>query len=182
VSKPSKGASERRSPYRRFAACAAFTVATALVARHLRAVITPSIPRGLYLSLSPEARELTPGALVSFCPPPLFARLLVDHHLEPPGGCQGGSIPLAKRVLARAPHVCTGALGVQLNGRLLPWPAVPPSLPLTHITFCGSTPPDCLFVGGDSPDSIDSRSFGCVPDSSVIARLVPLFVETESGR
>jgi type IV secretory pathway protease TraF len=182
VSKPSKGDSERRSPLRGLAALAAFAVATAFMARHLRAVITPSIPRGLYLSLTPDAQALSPEAIVSFCPPPSVARLLVDHHLEPRGGCPGGSIPLAKRVLARAPHVCTGAFGVRLDHKLLPWPTVPASLPLSRLAYCGSTPPDCLFLGGDSPDSIDSRFFGCVPAGAVIARLFPLLVESEPHR
>lgn len=182
---------ERRSPFRGIAGSSspswrrllvlAFLLTVALVAGrlailYLRVVLTPSIPRGLYLERRPR-NPLHVGALVSFCPERGIALILVRNDLEPRGHCEGGSIPLAKRVLALSPDLCGSSLGLEVDRHLLPWPRIPDYLRLPHLRYCGPTPPDCLFLVGDSPDSIDSRIFGCVPRRSITGELEPLLVE-----
>jgi type IV secretory pathway protease TraF len=142
---------------------------------HARLALTPSLPRGLYWAFPP--RSPRPGDIVSFCPPEPVSRVLLEHHLVVPGSCPGGSVPLAKRVLAIAPYACAGAAGLALDGRLFHWPLFPPGLALPRASGCGPTPKGCAMVFGDSGDSIDSRVFGCVPASRIRNRLIPILTE-----
>ncbi|HET7042300.1 MAG TPA: S26 family signal peptidase [Gemmatimonadales bacterium] len=140
-----------------------------------RFVLTPSLPRGVYLAREVGAPET--GLIVSFCPPPALGRALIARRLAAPGYCPGGSVPLAKRIAAIAPFACAGPEGVVINSRLLSWPRLPKSLGLPRFDACGPTPPDCAFVVGDSADSIDSRVFGCIPVGSLRNRLIPILTE-----
>ncbi len=178
--------SERRSPTCRHAlALAVALVTTAALyygsVRHVRLVLTPSIPRGIYWAL-PVPNPVPLGSIVAFCPPTALSRLFVLHHLEPPGRCPGGSIPIAKRLLARSPRLCSHEYGLAVDGQVLLWPEIPPSLPLPRVATCGPTAPDCLFLVGDSPDSIDSREFGCIRPSEVLSLLRPFWVEPGGPR
>jgi type IV secretory pathway protease TraF len=142
----------------------------------LRFVLTPSLPRGLYLSLPPRPPYQV-GELVAFCPPAAIGKTLLARHLVAPGLCPGGSVALAKRVAALGAVVCAGPEGVGVDGYLLAWPSFPVSLGLPRYSRCGPTPAGCVFVLGDGPDSIDSRTFGCVPVGSLSGRLLPLVTE-----
>lgn len=86
-------------------------------------------------------------------------------------------MPLAKRILARGPWACAGPEGVLVNRRFLPWSLLPADLGLPRFGACGPMPADCLFVLGDSKDSIDSRVFGCIAISSLRDRLIPVLTE-----
>jgi type IV secretory pathway protease TraF len=143
---------------------------------YTRLNLTPSLPRGLYLPYRPD-RPLAVGALLTFCPPPSLGAKLVAYNLEPRGHCPGGSVPLAKRLLAQAPHLCSESAGVRVNGVLYPWPSLPASRPLPRLAYCGPTPEDCLIVTGDSSDSIDYRVFGCVSAHRVQYGLIPVLTE-----
>ena len=140
-----------------------------------RFVLTPSLPRGVYLALA--AGSGTVGNIISFCPPEAIGRELVIRRLVAPGTCPGGSVPLAKRIVAIAPWVCARPEGVRVDALLFPWPTLPPPLGLSRIDVCGPMPKDCLFVLGDSEGSIDSRVFGCIPISALKNRLIPLLTE-----
>ena len=148
---------------------------------HLRLVVTPSIPRGAYLALAPR-KPAWPGDLVAFCLPEDLAQRLLTHHLLLPGRCPGGSGPIVKRVAATSPTVaCATPAGLQLGGRLVPWPPpAPPALRLPRYRDCGPIPPGCLFVLGDLSTAVDSRIFGCVPESRLLNRLIPIPGLTES--
>jgi conjugative transfer signal peptidase TraF len=154
-------------------------LAAALSVHLFRFALTPSLPRGIYLALPPSSQR--PGDIVAFCPPESLGRNLLARKLVAPGHCPGGSVPLAKRISAVAPWVCTGRQGVWVDDRFLPWPALPASLHLPRFETCGPTPPDCVFVVGDSRDSIDSRSFGCVSASAVRDRLIPILTERRTA-
>jgi type IV secretory pathway protease TraF len=80
-------------------------------------------------------------------------------------------------VLAVAPRLCSTASGMAVDDQTLPWPKIPAHLGLSHLQLCGPTPADCVFLVGDSPDSIDSRTFGCIPKTSIAAELRPFLVE-----
>ncbi len=142
----------------------------------LRFVLTPSLPRGLYLALPPRPPYQV-GDLVAFCPPAAIGQVLLARHLVAPGRCPGGSVALAKRVVALGALVCAGPEGVAIDGYLLAWPSFPVSLGLPRYNLCGPTPAGCAFVLGDSSDSIDSRTFGCVPEEALSGRLLPLVTE-----
>jgi type IV secretory pathway protease TraF len=143
---------------------------------YVRLILTPSLPRGLYLPYRPHG-PLAVGTLLTFCPRPSLGAQLVAYKLEPRGNCPGGSLPLAKRLLAQAPNVCSGSAGVRINGVLYPWPDLPASLLLPRLDYCGPTPYDCLILIGDSRDSIDSRVFGCVSSRHVQNALIPVLTE-----
>jgi type IV secretory pathway protease TraF len=175
VSRMSTGASLRRSPSPRrcLAAVAAFAVIGGI--RFFRFVLTPSLPRGMYLAL--PVGSAGHGDIVAFCPPEALGHQLVARRLVPPGRCRGGSVPLAKRIAAVAPWACARPEGVLIDGRLLPWPSLPGSLDLPRFGGCGAMAADCAFVIGDSSDSTDSRSFGFVALSSLRDRLLPVLTE-----
>lgn len=144
----------------------------------LRVVVTRSIPRGLYL-LAPltTPRE---GDYVTFCPPPAIGVALLRHHLSEPGQCPPGVLTFAKEVVAIGPYACATLSGVLVNGVLLPWPVIPPAVAvdLPRFAECGQMPPDCVFLRGASRDSIDSRTFGCIPRAGLVHRILPLWTET----
>jgi type IV secretory pathway protease TraF len=170
---------ERRSPSRTvllsLSKLALLGLLLAWGSRYVRFVLTPSIPRGLYV-LNPTARDLTSGDIVAFCPPPWLAKDLVRQSLEPWGHCPGGSIPLAKRILAISPTLCSTSSGIAVDGLFLLWPRVPPSIKLPRLSYCGPTAPDALFLVGESTDSIDSRVFGTISTRSILGRLTPVLV------
>lgn len=171
--------SERRSLWLSIKGVAAFAALALILGIHLfRFVLTPSLPRGIYLALSPTPHRV--GDIVAFCPPEIVGRSLVAHRLVAPGYCSGGSVPLAKRIAAIAPWACARPDGVLVNNRHLPWPVLSTALGLPRFQACGPTARDCLFLLGESRDSIDSRVFGCIPVSSLRNRLVPIL--TERGR
>jgi conjugative transfer signal peptidase TraF len=143
---------------------------------YCRFALTPSLPRGVYLALSGKA-PYRRGDILSFCPAPAVGELLLARRLVAPGSCPGGSVPLAKRVAAIGPIACAAQEGLTLDNELLPWPVLPQALGLPRYSACGKAPKDCVFVIGDTPDSIDSRVFGCVSASQVRDRLVPLLTE-----
>jgi type IV secretory pathway protease TraF len=142
----------------------------------VRFALTPSLPRGVYLALPPRI-PLRRGDIVSFCPAPGVGEILRARHLVAPGSCPGGSVPLAKRIVALGPFACASETGLRLDGDLLAWPAFPRTLSLPRYSAYGPTPKDCVFATGDTVDSIDSRVFGCVSPSQVRDRLVPLLTE-----
>ena len=152
-----------------------------MIPDHLRLVVTPSIPRGAYLALAPRT-PAQPGDLVVFCLPEDLAQRLLTHHHLLPGRCPGGSGPIVKRVAAASPTVaCATPAGLQLGDRLVPWPPPsPPALRLPRYRECGPIPPGCVFVLGDLSTSVDSRIFGCVSESRLLHRLIPIPGFTES--
>lgn len=143
---------------------------------YCRFALTPSLPRGVYLAVSGRAPYRS-GDILSFCPVAADGELLLARHLVAPGYCPGGSVPLAKRVVAVGPVACATRNGLRLNNELFPWPVLPQTLGLPRYSACGKTAEDCVFVVGDTSDSIDSRVFGCVSPSQVRDRLVPLLTE-----
>lgn len=168
--------SERRSRTWSRAAAPLYSILLFAGIAQLRFAFTRSLPRGVYLAL-PAPQRVLRGDIVTFCAPPAWARRLRALRVVGPGRCPGGVLPLAKRVTALSPQVCALKDGILVNGRLSHWPVLPQGVSLGRFRFCGPTPPDCLFVLGDTPDSIDSRTFGCIPKASVLNRIVPLLTE-----
>jgi type IV secretory pathway protease TraF len=165
---------EHGSPRRRWCLLAGLLVLLSLDL-WARAILTPSLPRGLYLA-APPGRP-APRDIVEFCPPRHISALLLHTRRTWPGPCDGGSAPLAKRLAAIAPYVCASQAGLQLNDSFLTWPRFPDGLRLPRFRGCSPQSKDCLFLVGDSADSIDSRVFGCIPPDAVRRRLYPLLTE-----
>jgi type IV secretory pathway protease TraF len=176
VSSPKAAVSERRLPSRLRWLGPAVALAGMLSLQYFRFVLTPSLPRGVYLTRSPHG-PYGRGEIVAFCPPPQIGSVLMERNLAAPGLCPGGSVPIAKRVEAIGPIACATPAGLALDGRLFPWPALSKSLPLPRYRGCGPTAHNCAFLFGDTPDSIDSRVFGCIPTRAFLFRLVPLLTE-----
>lgn len=173
---PKTAASELRSPSRLRRLGPAVALLGMLGLQYLRFVLTPSLPRGVYLTISPNG-PYRRGDVVAFCPPPQVGRVLMRRHLVAPGPCPGGSVPIAKRVEAIGPIACATLAGLVLDGRSFPWPTISKSLPLPRYRGCGPTAANCAFLFGDTADSIDSRVFGCIPTPAFLYRLVPLLTE-----
>jgi conjugative transfer signal peptidase TraF len=159
---------------------AALACASVLGAQQLRFVLTPSLPRGLYLALPPRSTYRA-GDIVTFCPPPDIVPPLLKARLAAPGACPGPIVPLAKRIVALGGFACAQPAGITVGGRRLPWPFLSSRLGLPRFHGCGFIPADCAFVLGDSADSIDSRVFGCVPTQSFRNVVLPLLTERSSS-
>jgi len=146
----------------------------------LRFQLTASLPQGIYRVVEGVPER---GAVVMACLPSPVARLALDRRYVWPGSCPGGEAPIGKVVLAvGGDTVRVGREGVSLNGH-----AVSNSRPLerdsrgrlldhypfgTHVLKPGQL---WLF----SPHhrlSFDSRYFGPVQQSSVLARLAPVWI------
>ena len=175
MSKTRAAASKGISPWLRRATAILMALFLIFGVQLFRFIMTPSLPRGIYLALSP--RHFRAGDIVSFCPPKVLAKRLLLFRLVGPGHCAGGSVPLAKRVSAIAPSVCSRRDGLVVNGLLRPWPDISPTLSLPRLRGCGPTAAGCAFVLGDSSDSIDSRVFGCISPITLLNRLVPIVTE-----
>jgi type IV secretory pathway protease TraF len=182
VSRTNTADSEQRSPISKPAPglprriVQVLGVAVLVTLPWLRFALTPSLPRGIYFARTARP-PFRPGDIVSFCPSTSIATTLLARHLVAPGICPGGSVPLAKRIVAISPHACASPEGLRLDERLYPWPRFPAALRLPRFDSCGSTPAGCAFVFGDTPDSIDSRVFGCVETSRFRDLLYPLLTE-----
>ena len=146
----------------------------------LRFQLTASLPQGIYRVVEGAPER---GAVVMACLPSPVARLALDRRYVWPGSCPGGEAPIGKVVLAvGGDTVRVGREGLSLNGR-----GVSNSRPLardsrgrildhypfgTHVLKPGQL---WLF----SPHhrlSFDSRYFGPVQQSSVLARLAPVWI------
>ena len=146
----------------------------------LRLQLTASLPQGIYRVVEGVPER---GAVVMACLPSPVARLALDRRYVWAGSCPGGEAPIGKVVLAvGGDTVQVGREGLSLNGR-----GVSNSQPLerdsrgrllehypfgTHVLKPGQL---WLF----SPHhrlSFDSRYFGPVQQSSVLARLAPVWI------
>lgn len=153
--------------------------AGALAAAGVRFSLTPSLPIGLYLET--EAL-LTPGTLVTLCPPREAAALARHRGYLRDGACPGGVQPLGKRILAVASDtVEIGHNGVRVNGRAIAGSAIherdSQGFPLPTMPFGRHViGRDSLFVfSAHHPRSFDSRYFGPVPVGSVRSTMRPFW-------
>lgn len=143
-------------------------------AADLRINTSSSLPVGIYI-VSPN------GGFVEFCPDD--RGLSAQRHYRARGVCSDGAAPLLKPVISGAgDQIVLSRVGIAVNGSLLPHTA-----PLEHDTEgrpLAHWPPGSytavhgiLWVASSyNARSYDSRYFGPILESSVLARLRPLIV------
>lgn len=168
-----------------FACLAGLAVLTAAASKPIMVNTTPSEPEGVYVITGGLSRSPAIGAYVAACPPlsPIL-RLGVARHYLAAGTCPDGTVPLLKQVEAvHGDRVDVTAAGVIVNGRRLPNTAPVPrdqtGRPLPHYPFgryrvkAGQV----WLLSTYSPRSFDSRYFGPVPASSIVATVRPVWTD-----
>lgn len=146
----------------------------------VRLNLTESIPAGLYRERAPTPRALRRGAIVLACLPSEVAKFARARGYLPRGNCPGGTMPVGKIVTATAGDTVTICdSGIRINGALLAR-----SLPLLLDHSHRSLPQlargryivarGAIWLGSRSDAGFDSRYFGAVPSSSIIATLTRL--------
>lgn len=150
------------------------------LAAGLRIVVTPSLPRGLYRARS---GALAPGDLVMACLPESVAHFARLRGYLWEGSCPGGAVAVGKTVAAvQGDTVTVTAAGVAVNGRSVPNSQARDSdsmgRPLPVLPRGGRVigSGEIWLSAPYHPLSFDSRYFGPVPTTSVVARLDPLWV------
>ncbi|HWG35195.1 MAG TPA: conjugative transfer signal peptidase TraF [Gemmatimonadaceae bacterium] len=144
----------------------------------IRINLTDSIPRGLYRVVN---RPFARGSIVLVCLPKPAADLGRARGYIPSGACDDGSAPVGKPVVAtQGDTVQVFDRGVVINGTFLsnsaplerdsdgrPLPRLPMAL---HIL----TPDEIWLLSSHSARSYDSRYFGAVASSRVVAQIEAL--------
>jgi conjugative transfer signal peptidase TraF len=145
----------------------------------LRLNLSPSVPRGFYWLAS---KAPTRGAYVALCPPPsrLFAVARERGYLQK-GRCAGDYAEMVK-VLAAGPgdRASIGPDGVRVRGRL--WPSSAPlsadargrTLPKPALLPRELASDSVLVMSKDCLEGFDSRYFGALPRSAIVATAIPL--------
>ncbi len=138
---------------------------------------TASLPRGVYQRADPVLKR---GSFVLLCLPESWAALARERGDLGRGSCPGDTQPLGKRIGAiPGDEVEWASGGLRVNGRLLPKTAPLPRdsrgrpMPRPEKTRLELSPREIL-VFTSHPKSFDSRYFGAISTSSVIATLKPL--------
>ena len=146
----------------------------------LRLNLTESIPAGLYWERAPVPRSLRRGAIVLACLPIEVAKFARARSYLPRGNCRGGTMPVGKIVIATAGDTVTICdAGIRINGALLarslPLPRDRSGRPLPRLARRRYImAPGTIWLGSQSEAGFDSRYFGAVPSTLVIATLTRL--------
>lgn len=158
-------------------------------AAHVRVNITPSIPVGLYSEQAvPILRPLPRGVLVLACPPLAAARLARQRGYLGHGPCAGDVMPIGKHIAAHTGDtVVVTATEVRVNGRTLTNSRASradrrgrPLTPIPQGIYVLSS--NTLWLAGESPDSWDSRYFGALPTTAILATMTPVWTVNTSHR
>src|ERR1700719_4002981 len=143
----------------------------------IRLNLTPSLPRGFYItSHSPSAN------LVEFCPQGAAASISLSRQYRTAGACPDGGAPLLKPAVAfPGDLVEVSANGIRVNGRLLPnsagrfrdhsQRAIDPWPYGTYNVESGTV----WVISSYNIYSFDSRYYGAIPESSIRHHLRPLW-------
>ena len=146
----------------------------------VRLNLTESIPAGLYRESAPPPRALHRGTIVLACLPIDVAEFARARSYLPRGSCPGETMPVGKFVIATVGDTVTLCdSGIRINGALLAR-----SLPLLQDRSRRPLPRfargryvvahGTIWLGSQSEAGFDSRYFGAVPSTLVIATLTRL--------
>ncbi len=166
--------SEAKTKFRSTINVTVFVVLLALagygIASHLSVTLTPSLNhRVFFITYRSELEQIKKGDYVMFTLQSRVIGQLVDtagtNKTIKVVACTGGSV---LKVLHKDYYCGQEYIGrakdVSLKGR-----------PVENFVFNGIIPQDSLFVMGQHKDSFDSRYFGFVASSDVIALAYPIF-------
>lgn len=141
---------------------------------------TGSYPRGIYLMTNAPVEK---GSLVIFCPADnaAFSQARARGYIGA-GFCSGGYGYMIKKIMAiQGDHVEMSALGVSVNGKLLPnskpMDKDSEGRPLPHIeaNIPALDAHTVLLMSDYSTKSFDGRYFGLVDKANVISSVRPLW-------
>ena len=139
---------------------------------------SPSMPRGIYRVVR---ADLTRGALVAACLPPDVARWGRERGYLGPGACAEGAQPILKRLGALGGDVIeVGPDRVIVNGTPLPHSATAAhdsrrrSLPHVSWGRHAVAADEIWLFATESPASWDSRYFGALSRSQILAVVRPV--------
>ena len=147
--------------------------------------LSPSMPIGFYRSVAHDSAALTPGTIVAVCLPDALAHWGRARGYLKRGRCRDGIAPIGKPIFAIAGDTVTlMSTGLARNGAAI----APNTRPLDHDRAGFALPriPDGQYpvlsrelwlVSTHTGLSWDSRYFGPIPSSDVIAILHPIWVE-----
>ena len=147
----------------------------------VRINLTPSVPRGIYLTTS---GPIQPGAMVAFCPPdePLFRVARARTYLRF-GLCPGSYAYMIKQVAAMGGDTISATdRGITVNGLALVNSApilkdtLGRDLPTWRVSQLMLNEHELLLMSASNPASFDGRYFGLVNQSSVRATLKPFII------
>ncbi|TDH61238.1 conjugative transfer signal peptidase TraF [Dankookia rubra] len=156
-------------------------VAAAPCVAGLRWNASPSMPIGVWQFVLLQG-DLGRGQVVGLCLPAEWARLALSRAYTDGGGCQEGHEPLLKPIAAVPGDVVdVSPDGVRVNGVLTVPPALPEDAAGRPLTAMPQgrylVQPGSVWVLSDhNPRSLDSRYFGPVPVSGLIAAARPVLV------
>ena len=152
--------------------------ALAFEAAGLRVNTSDSFPDTLYRIVPGDARR---GDLVLACPTPgaASAEARDRGYLRYGLRCPAWHAPLIKRVVAVAGDaVHVSASGVSVNGRPLPGSAPldrdAAGRPLAPHHSAAALPAGRFWLSSPNPRSYDSRYFGPLPSTAILARVTPI--------
>ena len=147
----------------------------------IRLNLSGSMPRGIY-----QITHGTPvrGAIVLVCLPPRLAMYAHQRRYVPNGSCPDGSAPIGKPIIASGGDtVVVAEDGVRIGGRLVLY-----SKPLSrdgkgrlllHVPIGTYVvrPNEIWLLSTHSERSFDSRYFGAVPLTGVVAIVRPIVAQ-----
>lgn len=138
--------------------------------------VTPSLPLGIWRTAAIDNAEF-----VEFCLPDGPAKeVAVARGYLPNGLCSGGGAPLLKPVAARSGDLVeVTAQGVAVNGHLVATPiatvdSAGRAMPAVARGMHKVAPHELWVLSSYHPGSFDSRYYGAIPRSSVLAGMVPV--------
>src|SRR6202051_4319131 len=143
----------------------------------IRLNLTPSLPRGFYItSHSPSAN------LVEFCPQGAAASISLSRQYRTAGACPDGGAPLLKPAVAfPSDQVEVSGGGIRVNGQLLPNSAgrfrdhlQRPLDPWPYGSY-RVVPGTVWVISSFNSYSFDSRYHGAIPNSAIRHHLRPLW-------
>jgi len=144
----------------------------------IRLNLSGSMPRGIYRIVHERPVR---GAIVLACLPPQIAAYAHERGYVPNGSCPDGSAPIGKPVIAAGGDtVVLAEDGVRIGGQLVrnskPLSRDGKGRPLLHVplgTYVAG-PEEIWLLSNHSERSFDSRYFGPVPRSGVVAIVRPI--------
>jgi conjugative transfer signal peptidase TraF len=185
-----RDAGRQKRVTRRIVAIAGSSVALVLLAAlaGIRVVLTPSMPRGLYLA-RPLRGDPARGDTVAVCLSETYAAFARGRGYIAAGtACPGRAQTLTKAILAVAGDtVRVTPRGIVIGTQVLPNSALrrvdSAGRPLPGVEGIHVVPPGHVWVGSTfDPASFDSRYFGPVPASSLVSRRRPIWTEAADAR
>lgn len=138
--------------------------------------VSSSLPRGVYTVAT--SQEIKEGSLVLACLEKDQAREAFERGYVTRGQCPGHYAPIGKHVVAlKGDHVQVSAVGVHVNGQLLPLSIPSPvdgrGLPLPALNLNATLRAGEYLLLNPALDSFDSRYLGIIRHRQILAVLRP---------